>query len=223
MFRLVLLSVLSLSAMPPGYAQSPSPRSAALHALFAEEWERSLRDSPENASYSGDRRYNDRWTDFSPQAIAARQGADRAALEKLRAIHRDTLSAADQLDYDTFQWQLQHSVERQRFKEQLQPIGHQGGPQTLDGIAEVLPFATAHDYQDWLKRLQALPVVLAQATDLMRAGIEEGRMPPRILMQRVPAQIAGQVVEDPEKSGFYKPFLKMPESIPALQRAELQG
>ncbi len=223
MFRLLLLSILVLSAIQPGYAQSTSPRSAALHALFAEEWERGLRESPEGASYSGDPRYNDRWTDFSTEAIAARQAADRGALAKLQGIDRSALSAADQLDYDTFQWQLQRSVERQRFNEQLQPIGHQGGPQTLDGIAEVLPFATARDYQDWLKRLQALPAVLAQTIDLMRRGIDEGSVPPRILMQRVPAQIAGQVVADPEKSGFYKPFLKMPESIPAAQRAELQA
>ena len=218
----VLLVVALLAAVSISAQAQQAPRNPALHALFAEEWERGLRESPEDASYSGDRRYNDRWTDFSPTAIAARQAADRAALEKLQAVDRDRLSASDQLDFDTFQWQLQRSVERQRFDEQLQPIGHQGGPQTADGIAEVLPFATARDYRDWLKRLKALPVALEQVTALMRAGIEKGSMPPRILMQRVPAQIAGQVVDDPEQSGFYKPFLKMPDSIPAAERAELQ-
>ena len=34
------------------------------------------------------------------------------------------------------------AVERQKFREYLQPVSHQGGVQTADGIAEVLPFAS---------------------------------------------------------------------------------
>ena len=71
-----------------------SPASRALHAFFDGEWERGLRDSPENASYAGDDRYNDRWTDYSLEAIAAREAADREALATLRAIDRAALSPA---------------------------------------------------------------------------------------------------------------------------------
>jgi len=223
MFRLLLLTLAALAAVPPAYAQASPDRNPALHALFAEEWEGGLRQSPENASYSGDRRYNDRWTDFSLEAIASRAAADRAALQKLQAIDRGALSAADRLDYDTFLWQLQRSVERQRFREYLQPLSHQGGPQTLDGIAEVLPFANAEDYRDWLARLRAVPAVLEQVTALMREGVKAGSVPPRILMQRVPAQIAAQLVDDPVRSGFYKPFLKMPEAIAPAQRSALRA
>jgi uncharacterized protein (DUF885 family) len=222
MFRSLLLAVVLTVAVPIAHAQS-STRNPALHALFADEWERGLRDSPENASYFGDTRFNDRWTDMGLDAIAARAEADQAALAKLQAIDRATLSPADQLNYDTFAWQLQRSVERQQFREYLQPVGHQGGPQTADGLAEVLAFATTKDYQDWLKRLQALPVAIDQAILLMREGVKAGNVPPRILMQRVPAQIAAQVVDDPAKSGFYKPFLKFPDSIPAAEQARLQA
>ena len=221
MFRYLLLAVVVLAAVAPVRAQT-STQNPALHKLFADEWERGLRESPENASYNGDARYNDRWTDFSPAAIARREAADRAALEALRAIDRKALSAADQLDYDTFEWNLQRGIERQKYREYLQPISHQGGPQTADGIAEVLPFATVKDYQDWLKRLQALPVAIGQITALMQEGVSGGNLPPRVLMQRVPAQIAGQVVDDPTKSAFYKPFLKFPDSISQAERDRLQ-
>ena len=222
MFRSLLLASLLLAAVVPVQAQT-SAQNPALHQLFADEWERGLRESPENSSYNGDPRFNDRWTDFSLPAIAARQEADRAALDKLHAIDRKTLSAADQLDYDTFEWNLQRSIERQKFKEFQQPISHQGGPQTADGIAEVLPFATVKDYQDWLKRLQALPTTLDQVVVLMQEGVKAGNVPPRVLMQRVPAQIAGQVVDDPVKSAFYKPFLKFPDSIAQADRDKLQA
>ncbi len=222
MFRYLLLAVVALAAVAPVRAQT-STQNPALHKLFADEWERGLRESPENASYNGDARYNDRWTDFSPAAIARREAEDRAALEALHAIDRKALSAADQLDYDTFEWNLQRGIERQKYREYLQPISHQGGPQTSDGIAEVLPFATVKDYQDWLKRLQALPVAIGQITALMQEGVSAGNLPPRVLMQRVPAQIAGQVVDDPTRSAFYKPFLKFPDSIPQAERDRLQG
>ena len=222
MFRPLLLAVLTLAAVLPVHAQT-SARNPELHMLFAEEWERGLRESPENASYNGDSRFNDRWTDFSLTAINARQAADRAALQALRAIDRKRLSKPDQLDYDTFEWTLQRSVERQKFTEYLQPISHQGGPQTADGIAEVLPFATVKDYQDWLQRLQALPDLIGQITVLMQEGVKTGNLPPRVLMQRVPAQIAGQVVDDPAKSAFYKPFLKFSDAIPQPDRERLQA
>jgi uncharacterized protein (DUF885 family) len=222
MFRYLLLASLLLVAAVPTHAQTTA-QNPALHKLFADEWERGLRESPENASYNGDPRFNDRWTDLSLPAIAGRQEEDRAALEKLHAIDRKTLSAADQLDYDTFEWNLQRSIERQKFHEYQQPISHQGGPQTADGIAEVLPFATVKDYQDWLKRLQALPKSLDQVVALMQEGVKAGNLPPRVLMQRVPAQIAGQVVDDPAKSAFYKPFLKFPDSIAQADRDKLQA
>ena len=222
MFRYLLLAAVLCAAALPACAQTSS-QNPVLHKLFADQWERGLRESPENASYNGDSRFNDRWTDLSLAAIARREAEDRAALEQLHAIDRKSLSAADQLDYDTFEWNLQRSIERRKFHEYQQPVGHQGGPQTADGIAEVLPFASLKDYQDWLKRLQALPVVIDQAIVLMQEGVKAGNLPPRVLMQRVPAQIAGQVVEDPAKSAFYKPFLKFPEAIPVGDRGRLQA
>jgi len=233
MFRsvLALAACLAGSIFSPSFAQSAptasssasAPQAQALNALFAEEWERGLRESPESASYNGDTRYNDRWTDFSLDAIATRQAADRAALERLRAIDRNALAPADQINYDTYEWLQQRSVERQKFREYLQPINHQGGPQTADGIAEIMPFATTADYRNWLKRMAALPVVIDQTMVLMQEGVKAGSMPPRILMDRVPAQIAAQVVEDPTKSPFYRPFQKFSDGIPAGDRATLQA
>jgi uncharacterized protein (DUF885 family) len=222
MFRFLLLAAVALGAAAPVKAQQTA-RNSQLHALFAEEWERGLRENPENASYHGDNRYNDRWTDLSPEAIARREAADSAALDKLRSIDRAALSPADQLNYDTFEWQLQRAVARQRFREYLQPVGHQGGPQTADGLAEVLPFASLKDYRDWLKRMEALPMVVDQTIALLKEGARTGNVPPRILMQRVPAQIAAQVVDDPAQSPFYRPFVRFADSIPADQRAGLQA
>lgn len=215
----LLCAVLPLCAL--GAANADIDPAKSLHALFDSEWERGLVESPENASYNGDARFNDRWADISAKAIARREAEDRDALKKLHAIDRAELSAADQLNYDTFEWQLEKAVERQRFHESLQPVGHQGGVQTADGIAEILPFANAKDYRDWIKRLEALPLMIDQTMALMREGIKQKKMPSRVLMQRVPTQIAAQVVDDPEKSPFYRPFKKFPVSVTKGDRAVL--
>jgi len=214
-------AVVALSA-PPLRAQS-GDATTALHQLFDAEWERGLVESPENASANGDPRFNDRWTDYSLGAIEKREGEDRAALDRLHAIDRAALAPADQINYDTFEWELQHAVARQKFHEYLQPVSHQGGVQTADGIAEILPFASARDYRDWLGRMAAIPTLVEQSIALMREGVRQGNVPPKVLMQRVPAQIAAQVVDDPEKSPFYRPFLKFPDAIPQAERADLQA
>lgn len=202
-----------------GAAETAAP--SALRRFFADEWVRSLRDSPETATYQGDTRFNDRWTDLSLAAIAAREATDRAALARLRSFDRARLSPAEQLDYDTFEWQLSRAIERQKFREYLQPIGHQGGVQTADGVSEATPFASADDYRNYLRRMAAVPTLVDQTIALMQEGVKAGLVPPRVLMQRVPAQIAQQVVSDATKSPFYRPFTKFPESVNTADRASL--
>ncbi len=229
MFRLLVLAIAVVAAFSsaPLHAQSTMPantsNASALNQLFADEWERGLVESPENASANGDPRFNDRWSDNSVAAIAKREAEDRAALAKLHAIDRTALAPADQLNYDTFEWELLRSVERQKFHEYLQPVGHQGGVQTADGLAEVLPFASTKDYRDWLKRMDSVPTLVEQSLALMREGVRTGYMPPKVLMQRVPAQIAAQIVDDPTKSPFYRPFLKFDGGVPAADRPALQA
>ena len=241
MTRTLLLAVAIVCALgaTPALAQSPSgvagtdvsqstatataTASKALHQLFEDEWERGLRENPENASYRGDKRYNDRWTDLSLDALQARQAADRQALQRLRAIDREALSAADRLSYDVFAWQAERAVQRQKYNEWQRPVSQRGGVQNAEGIAEVLPFANAQDYRDWLKRLEAVPAMVGQTTALMREGLKAGNTPPKVLMQRVSGQIDAQIVDDPTESPFYKRFKTFPDAVPQAERTALQA
>lgn len=238
MIRTLLLTLAIASALgtAPALAQSGvagpaettaatavSSASQALHQLFDDEWERGLRESPEGASYVGDKRYNDRWTDLSLEALRAREAADRQALERLRSIDRSALSEQDRLSYDVFEWQAERAVQRQKYNEWQRPISQRGGVQDAEGIAEVLPFASTQDYRDWLKRLEGVPTMVRQTAELMRQGLAAGNTPPKVLMQRVPAQIDAQLVDDPTKSPFYKRFDKFPDAVPEAERDALQA
>jgi len=56
---------------------------------------------------------------------------------------------------------------------------------------------------------------------LMGEGVKTGNVPPKVLMERVPAQIAAQIVDDPTKSPFYRPFTKFPDAVPPSDRTAL--
>lgn len=222
MLRILLTLLLTGLASTPLHAQDANA-ARALHAFFDSEWERELRESPETASFRGDTRYNDRWTDISLAAIEARQAADRASLATLRAIGRGALSAEDQLSYEVALWQLEKAVERQKYREYERAVSQRGGVQTGEDIAELLPFAGEKDYRDWLSRMRGVPKLVDDTIVLLRHGMEHGNVPPKVLMARIPAQIASQVVDDPARSPYYKPFLDMPDALPPAVRAALQA
>jgi uncharacterized protein (DUF885 family) len=207
-----------LCSLPVALPLHANDAAEALHALFAEEWERNLRESPQAATYLGDARYNDRWDDLSPDAIERSHAADRALLVRLDGIERAALPAAEQRNYDLFRYQYVQRIEGHAYAQFLIPMNQRGGVQTADEILDVLRFDDSRAYDDWLARLRTLPRLIDQNITLMRMGIEEQRLLPKIVMQRIPAQIDKQIVDDASLSPFYRPFTQFPDTIAADAR-----
>lgn len=186
------------------------------------EWEYQMEQHPTWASYLGNRRWNDRWEDFGLDAVERRHAHDRATLRRLRAIHRAALPPPDRLNYDMFEEQCKQAIEEHAFRWFLIPLNQRDGVQTINEVADSLPFDSPKDYEDWIARLEALPVLIEQTTALMREGVHANMMLPRIIMGRIPPQIDKQIVVEPEKSLFFKPFSTFPDSISAAARKKLQ-
>jgi uncharacterized protein (DUF885 family) len=222
--RPVLILILLLCALPASAAPDAKAAPAvALHALFETEWERGLRENPVSASLRGDRRWNDRWRDDSEEAHQRRLQDDRAALAALAQIDRSALGDSDRVSYDMFAWELEGRIAGARFRTHLVPLNQRGGVQTLDSIVDSLRFASAVDFEDWNARLRGIGAVVDTTIALMRQGIEEGRVPPRVTMQRIPPQIASQIVDEATASRFYRPFVSLPDAIDAATAARLRA
>ncbi len=82
---------------------------------------------------------------------------------------------------------------------------------------------TVKDYEDWIARLGKIDVLIEQTIELADAGIDADLVSPRILMERLPNQIAVQVVDDPEDSPFWKVFAEMPDTIGAEDQERLRA
>lgn len=193
-----------------------------LRKLFEQDWERRLKDEPTLATTLGDARYNDRWADLRPAAIEARQAEDRSTLDRLGGIDRAQLPLEEQLNYDLFRRELEDRIEGQSFHGELMPLSPLDGVQLSAQILEFTPFVSVKDYEHWLARLQGYGTLVDQTIALMRRGMVEQRMRPRIVMQRVLPQIAAQLVPEAESSPFYAPFKAYPEAVSADVRTQLE-
>jgi uncharacterized protein (DUF885 family) len=215
--------VLLLLALPVGGLAAPGPNAAkALHELFTAAWDQEMQERPEDASELGDRRWNDRWTDRSPEAYARRHQNNHEILAKLAQIDRKQLTRTDQLNYDLFQKRYVDREEQYKVRWFLMSFNQREGPQTSDDLGSSLRFETVKDYEDWLGRLRSLPMALDQFTALLRQGMKEHMVHPRVIMERIPAQIDKQIVSDPTQSGFYKPFKSFPSAISQGDQQRLQ-
>jgi len=220
----VLVATLCLFLLLPAGARGQADDAAKrLHALFAEEWERGLRENPTRASVLGDRRYNDRWPDVSLEAIERSHQRQVEVLKLLDAVDTAALSEADRLNYRLFRKHYENDVEAHAFRGYLLALNQRGGIQTASELADSLRFATVKDYEDWIARIRAFPVLMDQTIALLEEGLRTGMVQPRVVMERVPDQIAAQIVEDPAQSPFFKPFTRFAATIPAGERERLSA
>lgn len=222
---LPIAAALSLSCAPAAPAVAPAPSrddaTARLHAMFDAEWEWEMREWPTRASFLGDHRYDDKWPDVSPAAYEQRAAHQRQALSAIRAFDPSPLSPEDRLSFDLFQRNHEMSAEGEPYRLWHLAIDQREGIQSADDLADALPFATARDYDAWIARLHALPAYIDGAIATLREGAKERIVQPRVVMERVPAQIDKQIVADADKSPFYAPFRKMRAPMEQADRDRL--
>jgi uncharacterized protein (DUF885 family) len=216
-----LMMMLSILAAGQTHAQSQAQAVKTLHALFEAEWDYRMQQFPEEASELGDRRWNNRWTDESLDAYAHRHQHAQEVLAKLAQIERASLPPADQLNYDLFKHNFERAIEGYKFHVFLIPLNQRGGIQTQDELADSLRFQTLKDFEDWIARMHAFPVLMDQTIALMREGIKERMVHPKVIMERIPAQIDKQIVADAATSGFYKPFQHFSREISSTDQQRL--
>src|SRR5262245_4579466 len=222
--RLVELTLTATTAVAQQAPTAvPNEDTRALHALFDAAWERDMREDPLKATYLGDRRSERNWPDMSPAAIERRYKENVATSARLNAIHRENLSQQDQLSYDLFAFEYRTRVLTYAYKRYLYDLRPHEGLQTLSEQAELLPFATAADYDNWIAKLKALDRYIDQYRELLEMAVREKRTQPRSVMERVVPQLATLIGPNAEENPFYAPFKRMPDSIPASERARLQA
>jgi uncharacterized protein (DUF885 family) len=177
---------------------------------------------PEMALRKGHEERAGELTDASIAGVAKRVAQMQIFLDELQSIDRGALTEQDRLDFDLLSRELRLSVEGHRFGGWMMPVGGRWGLHTdIVQMGDLATFADLDDYEAYAKRLAGVPGMIIDTTDVMRRGLEEGVVPPKVTLLQVPAQLRAARASLPDQ--LRKPFASMPKSIGESDRARLRA
>ena len=209
------VAILAGAAVAEG---APKPnlegRRKALNDLLTEQWEYNLRTDPEFATIIGDKRYNDKLTDFSQKAIDADLAQTKKFLAQFEAIDTTGFPEQEALNRTLMVRQLRREVEGERFKGWEMPVNQSSGIHTsIPQFVTLLPFTNMKDYEDYVARLKQVPRLFDETMVQMRNGMRDGLMPPKFLLEKVVTQAQAIADMPAEKTPFAQPVAKFPAEI----------
>jgi uncharacterized protein (DUF885 family) len=200
-------------------AASPiQERLSAQNQLFADQYQDDLKVSPESKTSVGDYSDNARLDDYSLVASTRQNATDRAYLAKIETISDEGFSEQDRVSHDLFIQVLEDRIADYELKQYEMPVSQMSGVQnSLADLPNAVPLDSVQHYEDYIARLRQIPRVFQQTIAVLRQGEKDGLMPPRVLLDQVPAQCKGVISENP----FLVPATKFPDSISAADQKRL--
>jgi prolyl oligopeptidase len=227
MNRLLSLNIIIfLSLFSLGCQQRQSTASKQLKKLFEEEWEFTLREYPITATFYGDHRYDDKLPDVSLDAIQKRNHQYQDYLERLRKIDQDALSSEERLNYDIYQRLTQMELAEFEFRTYLMPLTNRSGFHvTFPQLPDRVPLRTIKDYENYIARLLAFGDYARGHIDLLKEGIRQGYVVPRVILNGIGDVVQPHIVNNAEESLLFQPFQKFPKQFTDSdkQRFRLEG
>jgi uncharacterized protein (DUF885 family) len=207
-----------------------SPAAAQADALFDEYWEWTLLESPEFATYVGDRRYQDRLRDESAAAVARRKAFYAEFRSRLAGIDAQQLPVLTRTSLQVLRYRFdmfaalnkQYGTHPFGVNDTWAPVTQMGGIHlALPQLASVSRFETVGDYEAYLKRLGAVPTSIAHLIARMETAMAAGWMPAKAAIRNVPKQLEAQLPDDATQSPEYNPFKSFPADIAAAEQRRL--
>ena len=191
--------------------------------MLEDYYQDTLKLIPLNATFNGDHRYNDQFTNLiSKEYRSSLRTHFSHYLEELTQYDDAALSSSEHMSKALLRWECDLGLEGLAFPEHLRPIDQMWSVNLLVGQlasgASAQPFNTVEDYDNWLERLRGYVAWMATAQDNMKEGIASGHVLPRSLVIKVLPQLEGLAKEDLEQHLFYSPAMQIPESFSREER-----
>jgi uncharacterized protein (DUF885 family) len=132
---------------------------------------------------------------------------------QLTAIDTSRLSFDDRINVELLKYDVEEDLSSYRYKMYLNPILSDEGFHTgLAGMGNETP-STVKDCEQYIRRLKDMPRYVSEQLALMREGLILGICQPKAILNGYENTYTRHIVDSPEKSIFYKPFLKKPFTI----------
>ncbi|MBI4055872.1 MAG: DUF885 domain-containing protein [Elusimicrobia bacterium] len=185
-----------------------------LENLQEDYWEAVLENSPTYATFLGDPRYNGLLEEIGSEGRKAWQDRLDGLWNRAGGIDPEGLSRPDRVSWEVLRFRL--DLDRRWYPQKLYQwnVDQIDGPQSwFPQLMNFTPLKTEKDVQDLIARFQKIPKYIDQYIGNLKEGVLEGRVAPRLAVQRVLKQLEGLLQTPPESSPFGLKVQELPSEL----------
>ena len=178
-----------------------------------DEWEKTLNKNPLFATYTGDKRANNK---IKPNTIEQFNKSKESVLESfnlLQQIDLNKLNEDNKLNYQLLEFDLKNDIYSNEFPTYYLRLNQRGGIQSFYETGNRLVYTSKQDYLDWLSRLELFSKNILNSYEINKEGLIKGHTQPRLVTTAVISQIDAIVNSDIESNPYLKVFLEADESL----------
>ena len=178
-----------------------------------DDWQNTLNDNPLFASYTGDKRQNNKISSNNIDKFNKDKKSDEQSLKLLRSIDESKLTEENKLNYKLKEFDLLNSIGTREFPTYYLRLNQRGGIQSFYETGNRLVYTSKQDYFDWLERLKQFESNIYNAVEINKEGLSKGHTQPKLVTRGVIAQLKSIIESNIDSNPYMKVFLEADDSF----------
>ena len=219
-FKLVIISSLILSSCTTVALEEKNTfdldsldENRKFELFLSDDWEKYLSNNPLFATYTGDKRQNNKINPNTVDHFFQELESDKTSLAGLYEIDFNKLNDENKLNYKLKEFSLNESINSKKFPTYYLRLNQRGGIQSFYETGNRLVYSSSQDYFDWLERLEEFTNHINISLKINKEGLSKGITQPKMITKGVIEQIDAIIDSDVDTNPYMKVFLEADESI----------
>jgi prolyl oligopeptidase len=219
-FKLVIISSLILSSCSTVALEEKNAfdldsldENRKFELYLSDDWEKYLSNNPLFATYTGDKRQNNKINPNTVDHFFQELESDKISLAGLYEIDFNKLNDENKLNYKLKEFSLNESINSKKFPTYYLRLNQRGGIQSFYETGNRLVYSSSQDYFDWLERLEEFTNHINTSLKINEEGLSKGITQPKMITKGVIEQIDAIIDSDIDTNPYMKVFLEADESI----------
>ena len=181
--------------------------------FLSDDWEKYLSNNPLFATYTGDKRQNNKINPNTVDHFFQELESDKISLAGLYEIDFNKLNDENKLNYKLKEFSLNESINSKKFPTYYLRLNQRGGIQSFYETGNRLVYSSSQDYFDWLERLEEFTNHINISLKINKEGLSKGITQPKMITKGVIEQIDAIIDSNIDTNPYMKVFLEADESI----------
>ena len=219
-FKLVIISSLILSSCSTVALEEKNAfdldsldENRKFELFLSDDWEKYLSNNPLFATYTGDKRQNNKINPNTIDHFFQELESDKTSLAGLYEVDFNKLNDENKLNYKLKEFSLNESINSKKFPTYYLRLNQRGGIQSFYETGNRLVYSSSQDYFDWLERLEQFTNHINISLKINKEGLSKGITQPKMITKGVIEQIDAIIDSDIDTNPYMKVFLEADESI----------